>query len=231
MSIYYCLLNRFPVEILHQIFDYLSTCDILRGFLKINSYIDSVISNYNFSQINFQSILKYDFDLICKYINPRRMISLTLCDGIDTPGQSDLFLSLFNLEQFYLTLRSLTLIDVNDQSMKLITNHFDKFNQLTSLTIMNNNLESQSTLRHLLPRLVRLNISCEWLFHNITMMLQLEHLIISDQCTFNQMETIIHYAPKLISLNICLERESGANIHEMTSNLTRLILNMSCMFL
>ncbi|CAF5046110.1 unnamed protein product, partial [Rotaria sp. Silwood1] len=78
-----------------MIFDYLSTVDIYRGFIKINSYIDSVVSNYKNYQLNFRSILKKEFDLICRYMNPHGIVSLILSDNIDTPGQSNLFLSLF----------------------------------------------------------------------------------------------------------------------------------------
>lgn len=232
MSVHYCFFDSFPVEIIHMIFDYLSTCDILHGFLKLSSYIDPIVLNYNFYQINFRSILKSDFDLICQYINPRKMISLILSDGNDTPHQSDVFLSLFKLEEFYLTLHSLTLQDINNQSMELILNHLDKFNNLSSLTILNNSLTpSSTTLKDVFTRLIRLNISCEWFFYNITPMYQLKHLIISNRCTFNQLEDIIHHAPNLISLNICLDRESGATIQGITSNITRLVLNMSCKLL
>jgi hypothetical protein len=226
-----CLLNQFPVEILHTIFDYLSAVDILNGLLKQSSYIDSVVYNYNFYQINFRSILKKNFDLICNYINPKRIKSLILSDGIETPGQSDLFLSLFKLEQFYSSLYCLSLIHINDQSLKLITNHLDKFNFLSSLTIINSHLIPLSTLTCIFPQLIRLNISSEWFFPNITVMTQLKHLIIYNLCTFIQLEKIIHNAQNLISLNISLERESGANIHGITSNLTRFILNMSRKFL
>jgi hypothetical protein len=221
------LLNKFPVEIVHMIFDYLSAVDILNGFLKESFYIDSIINNYNFYKINFRSILKSDFDLICNYIKPSRIKSLILSDGIDTPSQSNLYLSLFRLEQFYLSLNCLSLIQINDQSLKLITNHLDKFNCLSSLTITNTNLTGPPTLMNIFPRLIRLNIPSQWFFPNVTVMPQLKHLIISDRCTFIQLDMIIRHAQNLISLNICLERESRANIHGITSNLTKLVLNMS----
>ncbi|CAF1181498.1 unnamed protein product [Rotaria sordida] len=210
-----------------MIFDYLSTCDILHGFLKLSTYINSIVLNYNHYQINFRSILKYDFDLICQHIRPNKMVSLILSDGIDTPHRSDVFLSLFKLEEFYLTLQCLTLQDINNQSMELIINHLDKFNNLSSLTILNNNLIPSSILKNLFTRLIRLNISCEWFFYNITLMHQLKYLTITNRCTFNQLEHIIHHIPNLISLNICLERENRATIQGITSNLTRLVLNIS----
>jgi len=227
MPVHYCFLDSLPVEIIHMVFDYLSTCDIVHGLLKLSSYIDAIVLNYNFYKINFRSILKCDFDLICQYINPTKMISLVLSDGIDTPDQSDLFLSLFKLEQFYFTLRCLTLEDINDQSMELITNHLDKFSNLSTLTILNSNLTPSSPLESLFARLIRLNISCECLFNNLTSMNQLQHLIISNQCTFTELASIIHHARNLLSLKIYLGRENGGNIQGITSYLTRLVLNMS----
>ena len=227
MPVHYCFLDSFPVEIIDMIFDYLSTCDILHGFFKLSSYIDSIVLNYNFYQINFRSILKCDFDLICQYINPTKMISLVLSDGIDTPYQSNLFLSLFQLEQFYLTLHSLTLQDINDQSMEIIIKHLYKFDKLSSLTVLNSSFIPSPTLENVFARLIRLNVSCQWLFQNIISMDYLKHLIISNQCTFNQLESILRHAPNLISLNISIKRENGGNIQGITSYLTRLVLNMS----
>ncbi|CAF1517326.1 unnamed protein product [Adineta steineri] len=221
------LFDLFPVEIMHMIFDYLSTCDILHGFFNLSSYIDSIIFNSNFSKINFRSILKCDFDLICENINPKQMISLILSDGIDTPNQSDLFLSLFQVEEFYLSLHCLVLEDINDQSMEIIINHLNQFHNLSSLTIINNNLSPLSILKSLFCRLIRLNISCEWFFHNLTLMKELKHLKLFNQCTLNQFENIIHHTPNLISLNICLERDHIEKIQIINCNLTRLVLNMS----
>ena len=89
MSIRYCFFDSFPVEIIHIIFDYLSTCDILHGFLKQCSYLDSIVLNYNFYLINFRSILKTDFDLICHLIQPKNILSLILSDEMDTSISND----------------------------------------------------------------------------------------------------------------------------------------------
>ncbi|CAF0870331.1 unnamed protein product [Rotaria sp. Silwood1] len=210
-----------------MIFDYLSTVDIYRGFIKINSYIDSVVSNYKNYQLNFRSILKKEFDLICRYMNPHGIVSLILSDNIDTPGQSNLFLSLFKFEEFHYNLRSLSLINLNQDSILLINNYFDMFTNLSSLTILNIISEVPSKLFYIYPKLNRLNIPHDWLFSNKLSLMQLEYLIISNRCKSNEFETIINRCPKLISLNICLERDIRININGLTSNLSRLILNMS----
>jgi hypothetical protein len=227
MPLHLCQLDSFPVEIIHLIFDYLAAVDIVRGFLNQSPYIDSIVLNYNFYNINFRSISKRDFDLICHFIHPQKMISLILSDGIDTPNQSHLFFSLFQLEQFYSSLRCLVLHEINEQSMALIVDHLDRFHRLSSLAVINSSFVPLISSQGVFARLKQLNISCQWLFHSITPMNELEYLIITNRCTFSQLRSILSHAPNLRSLEICLERESGGTLPCVTSNVTRLVMNMS----
>jgi len=83
-----------------MIFDHLWAHEILYSFRNINDYLDRVLFNYDSYSINFESIRKSYFDLVCRSIRPHQVISLILSDEHDTPNQSQLFLSLFSLEQF-----------------------------------------------------------------------------------------------------------------------------------
>ena len=222
-----CPLDLLPVEILHMIFDYLSAYDILRGFVKTSTYLERVVINYHSYQLNFRSVIKEEFDFICRRISPPGVVSLILADGADTPGQSDLFLSLLPLEQFHSTLRALSLLDISDNSMSKLIKHFDLFDRLLSLTIVNSAPSVPGALITLLPKLIRCNAPHQWLFDSFTRMPELAHLILSNRCTYAQMTRIIEHAPKLTSLNICLEGELGTAVDRVTSNLTRLTLNMS----
>jgi len=131
------------------------------------------------------------------------------------------------MEEFSLNLNGLSLIEINNKSMKLILNNLNKLNNLSSLTILNGGYIHSSMLKNVLPKLNRLNISSENLFQNLIQMNKLKHLIISNKCSFNQLEIIRQYAPKLISLNVSLDGESRGEIHEIYSNLTQILLNMS----
>ena len=222
-----CPLDLLPVEILHMIFDYLSTYDILRGFVKTSAYLEGVASNYHAYQLNFRSVIKEEFDLICRRISPPGVVSLILADSADTPGQSDLFLSLLPLERFHSTLRALSLLDISDNSMSKLIKHFNLFDRLLSLTIVNSAPPTPGALIDLLPKLIRCNVPHQWLFESFTRMPELTHLILSNRCTYAQMTKIIEHAPKLTSLNICLEGELGPAVDNVTSNLTHLTLNMS----
>ncbi|CAF4693444.1 unnamed protein product, partial [Rotaria magnacalcarata] len=127
------LLDELPIEILHILFSYLLAHEIFYSFLNINSYLDAAIVSYPNYQLNFQSISKYYFDLVCQHISPKRVIAITLSDDNDTCGQSEIFLSRFQIDQF-VKLRSLTLIRIELKSLKYINLHLHKLDQLVSLT-------------------------------------------------------------------------------------------------
>jgi len=221
----FCRLDLLPVEMLYEIFDRLSAIDIICGLSKVSPYMNDVVLGYKFYKINLKSILKSEFDLICNTINGYQIKYLTLSDDDDTPNQSNLFLSLFNMEEFSLNLNGLSLIKINNESMKLILNNLDKLNNLSSLTINGGYIHS-SMLKNVLPKLNRLNILSTSLFKNLIQMNKLKHLIISYQCSFNQLEIIRQYAPNLISLNVSLHGENEGQIGGIYSNLTQLVLNI-----
>ena len=108
-----CYLNKFPSEIFHLIFQYLWAHEILYSFGNISSYIDNILSNYQNYRINFESIRKSHFDLVCRQMRPEQVVSLILSDKSETPNLSELFWSLFSIKQFR-RLRSLKLIEIED---------------------------------------------------------------------------------------------------------------------
>ncbi|CAF4255971.1 unnamed protein product, partial [Rotaria sordida] len=91
------LLDRFPIEILHIIFDYFWAHEILHLFFDTSDYFNDILSNYDRYRINSQSITKSDFDFICHFILPNQVISLILSDEKETPYQSELFFSDFQI--------------------------------------------------------------------------------------------------------------------------------------
>jgi hypothetical protein len=99
-----------PVELLHTTFIYLWGQDIFYSFFGISPYLDSVIQSYHRFHLNLKSIRKSQFDLIWHHIRPEQIITLILSDDIDTPCQSQLFLSIFNIERDFAHLRSFILV-------------------------------------------------------------------------------------------------------------------------
>ncbi|CAF3257816.1 unnamed protein product [Rotaria sp. Silwood2] len=94
---------------------------------------DSNGVKYNGYLINFKSIVKRHFDLVCRLIRSDQIDSLTLLDSNDTPGQSKLFRSLFPIGQ-WIHLRALTLINI-DQNFLPAFAHLHKFECLVSIAI------------------------------------------------------------------------------------------------
>ena len=228
MSVENCLLDLFPIEIIDMIFEYLSINDIISGFFNVTPYINQIISNYQFYKINFESISKYKFDIICQHIQGHQMKSLILNDGDDTPNQSNLFLSLFKIDDLAVHLSHLSLIDLNTQSMELILKNINKFQRLSSLKIINNNNTIESAQLSLIyPQLNRLNISSEYYFSNLVFMTNLKHLILSTSCTYNQFQMLLAHCSKLVSLNFILNKDLQENISNIYLNLKRLIINIS----
>ncbi|CAF1076733.1 unnamed protein product [Adineta steineri] len=118
-----CFFDRLPAEILHDLFAYFWSHEIIFTFSNISDHVDAVLLAYNTYQLNFRSIQKDHFDLICKRIRSEQIISLVLSDENDTPAQSELFFSRLQIEQFT-QLQTLTLINIEGESLKWIFPNF-----------------------------------------------------------------------------------------------------------
>ena len=93
-------IDRLPIELLHDIFDYLFVHDIFYSFSSLSDHLDSILADYCHYLLNFHSVLKSKFDLLCQHIRPHQVISIILSHDNDTSNQSNLFFSHFKLEQF-----------------------------------------------------------------------------------------------------------------------------------
>ncbi|CAF3241901.1 unnamed protein product [Rotaria sp. Silwood2] len=111
-----------PVELLHHIFDHLDVQTILLALSSVCTQLRSVVYTYERYVLDLRSISKNDFYHICYFIRPINVISLILSDNEDTPGQSKLFLSIFDIRQF-IRLRSLALFLNDDDNLDTILNH------------------------------------------------------------------------------------------------------------
>lgn len=93
-------------ELLIDIFEYIDFIDLLRTFYDLNSRLNKLIFNYyrNY-HLNFRSIRKYEFHLICQRYLPsisNQIISLYLSNDDQTPNLFELFHSYnFNFNQFH----------------------------------------------------------------------------------------------------------------------------------
>ncbi|CAF1270533.1 unnamed protein product [Adineta ricciae] len=161
--------NQLPTELLHILFQYLRTEEILHSFSNLNNRIDSILNFHSAYRVNLQSIGKSHFHLICESIRPEQIISLRLSDDIDTPNQSILFLSYFPIDKFT-NLRSISLIRIEFKSLHEIFSKLHNLTRLRSLSFNYPNATAEklnqfrSTLRHfytrILPQLEDLSTNC-----------------------------------------------------------------------
>jgi hypothetical protein len=221
-------LNRLPVELVHKIFTYLSTHEIFYAFSNLTDYLDGTLISYNRYVINFRSVLKSHFDVTCRSIRPDRVISLTLSDDDETPDQSELFFSRFNIEQF-IHLRSFDMSLMNNDTCKKLF-HLDKLNYLSSLELPRlfqpYYEDFDIAIKKILPRLNRLMVyNTHYLLDNS--LPNLHHLILK-YCNYYQLSTLFKLMPNLHSLDIMLTIDTHSfwpsNVPVLTY-LRKLVLN------
>ncbi len=219
-----------PVELIHQIFDYLSTIDILQSFSNLNYYFDNILSNYNRYHVNFQSCLKRSFHRIYSRLQSNQILSLVLSNKDDTPNQFQLIFFQWSIEELS-HLRAITFIAIeNDLLFKFI----DTFNNenLQSLTIIpgyysEKKLPKDSLKKFLVQRLERLdvynaNASCI----NTQSRYYLKSLTVHD-CEIIELQEILSSMPILQSLQVTNHTGSQwINMNKVPIQLKRLALNL-----
>ena len=105
-------IEKLPVELFHRIFDNLDVETILFSIRPVCRLFQSVVKTYDRFILHFKLISKSNFNILCRLINPKNVISLTLSNDEETSDQIDLFISLVHLRQVT-RLRSLTLLNVD----------------------------------------------------------------------------------------------------------------------
>ncbi|UJR16711.1 hypothetical protein I4U23_003611 [Adineta vaga] len=126
-------LEDLPNEIIYRIFDNLDIYSIVLFTYTCTRYFQCR-HRYNQYRIDFQSILKSNFDLVCRVINPSHIISLKLSDDDNkTPGQIQTFLKSDIINRLT-RLKCLQLLQINENHLENLLKHFQK-SSITSLHI------------------------------------------------------------------------------------------------
>ena len=194
-----------PMEIVYTICDYFWGHEIFYSFFNISDYLNRILMNYQNYYLNFKSILKHQFDLLCRYIQPNQIKSLILSDSNETPGQSKAFLSLFPIEQL-INLRAITLSDIENDSRSFFVN----INRLEALNSFETDTFAHLWMIETIPRLKRLVINKfsdnDFNFAHMLSSISFSHLykLTLPYCSYVQLRQILSLAPKLISLHISL---------------------------
>ena len=215
--LHYCLLDQLPAELLHCLFTYFLTSEIIFSFSGASDYINVVLLSYIACRPNFKSIKRSYFDLVCGQLLPAQVVSLTLSDNDDTPGQSQLFLSRFQIEQFT-QLQSLALINIEFKPLLSIFSNLHKLDKLRSLSFN----DALIRCRHpdkidvvyadLINSYIRIIHQLNYLdldSASILMSIPAPHVHYLKLCTCapNDLKTIFQNTPQLKSLTTCLDMD------------------------
>ncbi|CAF2712905.1 unnamed protein product [Rotaria sp. Silwood2] len=207
-------------ELLLDLFEYFSSVYLLQTFYDLNTRLNNLILHHFQSHIlNFQSVSKYDFDIVCQKYLPSisdRIISLRLSDDDDTPKQIDLFFSYGLSFNLFSHLKSLSIYHVYSlNSLKRITNELLYLPQLTHLkitrhTIVYNEIYDIGIIDPIgrFPKLAYCYLDiindndCYFLTPSMISS-SLKYLSVPYlDCNINQLIYLIKYIPYLQSLNI-----------------------------
>lgn len=229
-----CLLDFFPVELLHMIFKYFWAHEIFYSFLNISKYMDSILLNYDEYFLNFESILKNDFHFICHHVQPHQVISLTLSDRDDTPGRSQLFLSLFSLNQF-IRLRALKLVEIDDESRSL----FFDLHKLKTLISLEVELKFYLSCQEMVPQMKRLILNGPTVSYRADVQISiftsraLSHLhhLTMPYCSCAQLRQILYHIPTLRLLKTSTVVSDSIDIGEFKTNYEDSSFDLTCLIL
>lgn len=237
-----CQLDKLPVELIHHLLSYFSAHEIFCTFINVTSYIDAVLIAYSNYKVNFKSITRNNFDLVCQHIIPDQVIALTLPDDADTPGLIELFLSRFQINQFT-RLQSLRLIEIGPAFWETIITKLVELKNLRSFSFFPSNrsnpwvcnilpddvdhLDKQlfNSYAQVLPQLYHLRL-CHGDFLGSVQFPYLRHLTL-ERSSIKIIKQICSVAPKIKSLDTTITDNMSAIqfIYPLTQ-LHRLILRL-----
>ncbi|CAF1273195.1 unnamed protein product [Adineta ricciae] len=200
-----CLLNSLPVELIHHLLEYFHSYEIIQSFFNVNEHLNRIVINYDRYIWDFRGILKCQFDLVCQFLQPNRVIYLRLCDDDETPEQCHIFFSRFHIEQF-VNLRSLEIISHRKNIEPYLTD-LSKLSRLSSIILsLTHRITSIVSIQRVFPQLHRLIIDSPE-FLNIKMP-ELRYLKLTkyERAPFSYLSS--NLMPNLHSLDITLSLSS-----------------------
>ena len=92
-------MENLPVEIFYQIFDYLQIETIFFTIRPVSRSFQSIVLNYDRWNFHLKIASKAQFDVLCRFIPPQNIRSLTLYNNEQTPDQISTFLQQVRLRQ------------------------------------------------------------------------------------------------------------------------------------
>jgi hypothetical protein len=237
-----CQLDYLPVELIHHLLNYFTAHEIFYTFINVTPYLDAVLVAYSNYKVNFKSITRINFDLVCQHITPDQVIALTLSDNEYTPGLMELFLSRFQIDQFT-RLQALQLIEIGPDFWENIMTKLVQLKNVRAFSFFPSNRNDPWVFNlpgneltpldkslfgiyaPVLPQLHQLRL-CHGDFLKSTQFPHLHHLIL-ERSSVDIMKHICSTAPQLQSLETNFSDDVlTTELIPPMSHLNRLILRI-----
>ncbi|CAF4068996.1 unnamed protein product [Rotaria sordida] len=220
-------------ELIYEIFGFLDFHHTFQAFYDLNQRFRNLFLHTNLLiKINISSISKSKFESYVKHIikpHINRINSLRLSN----PFTADMCLLLFPLMTNLIRLQALTLIDIEAKYIEEILNYLSSLPILSSLIIISiDSIKNPNDIYYKIFRLSALKycqISIEMKQHSRSLSTatdkfsSIEHLIINNDISIDQLDSLLSYVPQLRRLSIGHLEESTYNRTQKNSiNLTYL---------
>ncbi|CAF0838952.1 unnamed protein product [Rotaria sordida] len=198
-------------ELLLNLFEYFASVHLLQIFYNLNIRFNNLIfRHFQRHSLHFQSISKYDFDIVCQKYLPSitdQIVSLRLSDDDDTPQQIDLFFSYgLSFNQFS-HLQSLSIYHVYSlNSTEKNNKHTIVYNEIYDIEIIDS-IERFPKLVYCYLDIINDNEYCFLTPSIISSSLKYLSIPYLD-CNINQLIYLIKHISNLQSLNIRIVEHS-----------------------
>ncbi|UJR17426.1 hypothetical protein I4U23_004321 [Adineta vaga] len=217
-------LENLPNEIFIHCFEYLNASDIFYAFEQLNPRFYRLIRTIPL-RLNFQDIHKSIFDRFCEkmidYTEIQQQIYSLKLSNEQTHGQIQAFFMCFSLVQFT-QLRSLTLIEIQEQNVEQLSSLLPLLTQLTCIRLIHS-VDAYDLFRYL-PKCKLNTLSSQEI-------IPLTKLSVKF-CMLNDIYRILQDMPLLQCLHIsrCLQHESISSIdihclRERVNHLKHLVMS------
>ena len=203
-------MEKLPLEIFHRIFDHLDIETLFFSIRPVSRSFQSIVLNYDRLDFHLKLSSKLHFAVLCRFIPPQNIRSLTLYNNEQTPGQISLFLQQVHLRQLT-QLHSIDLDGIDEFQLNYLCQRINLNLRSFSIHIKNyDNLRTKTTGHHLSTivkqgnlQTLHLNIQniqiseIEWASN-----CSIQSFTLYEDFTFNNLKKIFSCSPQLHRLTV-----------------------------
>ncbi|UJR17208.1 hypothetical protein I4U23_004103 [Adineta vaga] len=203
-------LENLSNELIYEIFEYLHLHHAFQAFYNLNERFDNLFKHFKYPiKIDISSISTSTYERYAQHVirpHAKRIKSLR----ISNPFVNEIYLQLLPAILNFIRLEALTLTNIDVAYLPKILDQLYSLSTLSSLTIISDDyLHKSINVYEKIFRLPRLRY-CQMLlktsentFFDITNELNtIEYLVVNQTVSFDQLDSLLSYVPKLQRLSI-----------------------------